>query len=538
MYSIQNLNLLFSSLPKFATSYSAFQSWLPVAVIALVLSALFISIYYMIGALLGNARVKKTALNEFGQIVGTAIIVVLVLSIIPNFNNLFINSIVPSSNIVSLCSSSDPNALSHSQIDLLNSQTQNINGFPSAPTYSLCGLVEAYSSPSSQVDITPSVDYGLASTYIITAYLANQAINNLNYLFRYSNYIGFLSTFTIRNTACFPDTCYADPKLGLDIIYSYTPYAGYSMIIKGITPLFSLANFLFELYIVQIVFILILIYAWPYLLAGGIILRATLFGKKTGGLLIAIAIVAVLIFPGIYLSEYSALHLNLQHLSPSGINNAALGNNAPYNYASFIASSYPGMQLVENTPILTNYFGTPVANPSAPGADYIEPNTNAPSQQYQFDPYEFPFIAGVLSADNCWTNNLLTTESVVSIPHMIPVVSQINAIVDVGFGFFGFVPNPFLDLYQTNLLGAKLSALSLAVPEIGNIINLAFNNYNACTPTYALKSFFDLVKVYAIMYVSGVILPIFNLLLSIAAVQGISYLMGGDTNIVGIGKII
>jgi hypothetical protein len=73
---------------------------------------------------------------------------------------------------------------------------------------------------------------------------------------------------------------------------------------------------IFEIYLIELLLIIGFIYAWPYLLAAGIILKASMFTRKVGGMLIGIVIAGLIIFPIIFLMEYASL--NNATLGPIG----------------------------------------------------------------------------------------------------------------------------------------------------------------------------------------------------------------------------
>jgi hypothetical protein len=62
----------------------------------------------------------------------------------------------------------------------------------------------------------------------------------------------------------------------------------------------------FYVMLMQLLVITFFLFAWPYILAAGIILRSSFFTRRTGGLLMAISLVAVLIYPILYGMEYGA----------------------------------------------------------------------------------------------------------------------------------------------------------------------------------------------------------------------------------------
>jgi len=93
------------------------------------------------------------------------------------------------------------------------------------------------------------------------------------------------------------------------------------------------------------------------------------------------------------------------------------------------------------------------------------------------------------------------------------------------FAAFYFIPG----------VGAITSALSLVTGVPRTPLDWPLNG---CIPSRALNTVFALTNLYGITFVTGVLLPIINILVALAAVAGIATLLGGDTSIVGLERLI
>jgi hypothetical protein len=453
------------AMASFISSYSAFTEWLPIVFIALVGAMSLVAIYYAIGVMLNNGTIRKTAVSEIGQVIGTGIIVIVILLALPIFGSLF-TVIVPHSTVSALCSQ-----LSQSKINMLSTSSSQAN----SPTSAVCNLAAQIGSATG-AGVTAYMDYGMAATYVITASMAEQSGENLNSLYVFLNYIGFLGSFNARAAFCTPPSCIEPllPRVGVE--FSYAPLAGYTMITKAIQPIQTQAVFMLEAFMAQILFIAMFFYAWPYILGAGMILRATIYGRGVGGFLMASAIVALVLYPTVFLMEYAAFSNGT--LSPIG------------------TTSIPNMQIYE-LPIGQS---TPLV--------------------YKFNPYVFPKIDQVINYNKCWlpgvnvfgtqvlpANNMLEAEVEFAAYYLIPALSTVVTVSNMfSGGFFSYSSLPY-------------------VPT-------------SCKPNNLLSTYFQLLNVYGVMAVAGILLPILNLLIGLTAVRSVSFLLGGDTDLLGIGKLI
>ncbi len=381
-----------SAQSSFITHYSVFTNWISTIFIAITLGMVIAGIYYLAGVIVNNPGVKSNAITEFGQAVGTGIIVVLLLGIFYIISSSAVSTSAFSPSIPSgICQ----NYLSKSPLNLASSSQ--------SPTNTICSFIEnAQQNPSNTVEL----DYPLAASYVITANLTTQALENLNSLYVVENYLGFLSRFSPYFTICLPAGDLAACTLPwvpvpFDVKISYVPLAGYDMIKQVTKPLESVAYITFESFVLQLVMIIIVLYAWPYLLAAGIILRSTCLTRKVGGLLMAIAIIAFGVFPLIYLIEYAALSGGAAASSPIG---------------------------ASNLPVL-------VINETTLGGQKIVYGSNT------LNFYVFPRVDWVANNYNCWQPNILSAEVGFAWPYLTPyTLYEIFAQV-LSFAFASSIPS-------------------------------------------------------------------------------------------------
>jgi hypothetical protein len=469
-------SLVFAS-PSFITSYSVFKSWIGILTIAIMFGILIASITYAAGIILNSSKIKESAVNEFGQLIGTSIIAVIIIAVIEFFGSASVTSLATNSignNINQICN----NQLSNSQLAIVNSM---ISGSPTNTICSATTTVYQDIKNGNNGGIALFADYDLMSSYVVVANLTSQMANNLDALYKYEDYIGFLATLTPNTTYCVSATP-APPLLGaaciipidpraLSVSLSYTPYAGYSLLKNISKPLETQAYLIFEIYLVQLLIILMFLYAWPYLLAAGIILKAFMFTRKAGGMLIGIVIGALILYPIIFLFEYSAL--SSASISPIGA-----------SPSSIPIISLNGLPLNNNKPI--TYY----------------------SDKINF--FVFPNATNVVNYYGCYpaNGNIYESELLASSYFSAPAVG-LSSLLNYGFG------------------GGYISG----IPSISSIAI-------SCQPQNALSLIFQFADMYGIIGVTGYILPVINILILIAAIKGISQLMGGDTNLLGLGRFV
>ncbi len=526
-----------AALPNYISSYSAFQSWFPIILIGLVLGILIVAVYYMAGVLLNNPRVKARAVGEFGQVIGTGIIVVAILAVfaLVGTGQLSISSLLAPSSISTVCGqlsnqqiNGQPNPYAP-KLSMLNANSfyKSAGVVTPTPTNAICSAVDALASGTSGADPTPVIDYGLFSSYVILANLTNQVSFNLDAFYVFSGWIGFLSSFTAITTVCSPITCLIPGVPGTGVSFSYAPLAGYSSITRIMEPAQYESVLTFYILLLQLLYVTLLLFAWPYFLAAGILLQTTFFTRKIGGLLIALSIAGVLIAPIIYAMEYTAF--SGQTLSVIGANNLPtmplyeqplVGNAIVYGELS--GSGYVGGPL---TPApgcsaaqpyiweqVCGFSGTdvPPCLSTITGGYCPPPAITKPTSDWNV--FVLPHADQVIRYFNCMPTDLVTNEAEFSAFYLIPGYSAI--IGGVG-ALVGTVPGTPLLLQPGQPL-----------------------YFNGCSPNNAINAALALTNLYGIIFVAGVMLPLINVILALGAALGLWVLLGGDKDIVGISKLV
>jgi hypothetical protein len=359
-------------------------------------------------------------------------------------------------------------------------------GYTPTTTNAICSQIAQVASGGA--DATQSLDYGLLSDYVIMANVTNQAANNLNSLYVFETWLGFMSHFTVISAICTP-ACYIPEATMVNV--TFQPLSGYDKSLSGATPIIEgEAGLSFYILYVQLMLVLFLLFAWPYLIAAGLILRSTFFTRRVGGLLIAIGIVAVLIYPLMGVLEYTA--------SSGGAKLTPIGNSIAIN-------SLSNMQLFEKvTNTVTGATNTVVYGSN--GIDFfVLPNAGDVIDYYGCMP-----SAGLLGV-NVFSRNVAAGEAAFSGFYLIPGIGLGTALISAAGSLAGSLP---------------------IVPPLS--LGLASN----CTPDNALSTMFALITLYGVTFVTSIVLPLLNALIALAATMSLSKLFGGDTDIVGLGRII
>lgn len=622
--------ILSAAAQPLAASYQGFQNWLPVIGAAATLAISLTTMYYFIGVLLNNNKIKGTALTEVQQAIGTVILVMLILALmfmIGSATSLSYSTALSAgpnpvtSQISSICN----NVLSHSQVSFLNSSATSINypkdpppGVPNYPTLpeptsAVCSIVNG----NSRLDpFTSNLDYGLAGSYVIVANLTNQSIEELNSVYNYDSVMFFLRSIQSYATVCEPSWC-AIPAVGAlqpreaETTLYYNLYKGYVFHRTIMPTIATQANLSIYLYMSQLALILILLVTWPYLLAAGILLRTFGLTRRAGGLIIAGVIVGTIIYPTLFLFQYSALNnLNAPGCIPMGPPAPGQTVCVPgaTNIIGATPSQIPSLALcgvTMNTPTLSGftngYSGTttqfevycytsastlqlntiykgeqpsPTGGDAAVMASYhamesycsnafgIQNNPNVmcacptgAAQQFSADPsvnyptsvvapcfvqkqlsfYVFPNMPSVIRLYSCnppdfgqpapFTANdgTNTPDGIIDIEVRIVNSLDAHSVLSVFNS---------LDELTTLVPGSSLSTVSVnnGVYQVGVPCGIA--------PFAVTNALEGIINVYGIQSVVGFILPILNILMLLSATFGLSSLMGGETNIIGLSRFI
>lgn len=253
----------------------------------------------------------------------------------------------------------------------------------------------------------------------------------------------------------------------------------------------------------ELIAIIIMLFGWPYLLAAGIVLRSTFLTRRAGGLILSIVLVGLFLFPMLNLFEYAALTNANNPLYPIGISPIVSGAN-PYNSLDVI-----GLPFASTTPQtipIPNVNNVPETNVNAKG-----PITYGAGH---FNMYVYPNLEYVLNYNGCWpaSGSIEQTDSNIYGSYLVPGISLLLAAKDFlsTLPTFGGIPSP----------------------SIGSLEGFS------CDPSNILNSIFNISDVYGMIFVTSVLLNVLNILILLSAIKGISSLMGGDTSLLGIGRLI
>lgn len=478
------------------TNYVSVQSTLvPLVLLAILVDSAIVSAWYMAGALLNNPSLKGGAIEEFYQLAGTAILTVLIVGILLFASTSYIG-------VLSATKLMNPTALQN----ICNGMTQfNDNGgltvlgdqagsYLSVPSGTgsaqfpgFCNIIAQASGGGAT--LAEQIDYPLAASGVITANLLNQSAVNLNSASIFASYIGFLAGMTPTTSICFaPEAAFqlGGPCLipgfsdvtqepSFTLTYSSKPLAGYTFITGSLTTLGTLITTTFTSLTAQLSFLVMMVFAWPYLLFIGLVLRATVFTRKIGGLLIAIAIGELLFFPLVFSFEYFAL------------SNPVFSSNQT-------TSSFYGYSQVTDIPQCT-----------ATGGVY---SLCQKQTYYNLNFYSMPNIRALTEAYNCTPTNLgglLGAEA-----------ADIGETLIPGFSAFRQI--------------SVASQTPTTVPDPSFVAE--------CHPQPAIETLLSMLEAYGITGITVYLLPLVNLFITISAILGISGLVGGDTGLAGLSRLL
>ncbi len=459
------------------TSVSVLNQWLPIAVLAVIASVCIALIYYMIGIILGNRSIVSAAFSEFENVLGTVVIVVIILILLNFFgSSAFPSLLMSQTNAQGLCTT-----LQGANLNFINATQQD-------PTNTICtGVIpsagQGGSSPNPD-QLTNNLDYGLASTYLVVANMTNQTTTNLNAYFIFRGYMTFLSTFNASDTMCWPGAVcqeYGTTGGAFSVKYIFSPFAGYEQLLGSAKLLTEQSTLVFYLFVIQLMVIIVLLYAWPYMLAAGIILRASFLTRRVGGLLIAMTLVGLLVYPAIFLIQYNAL------------NNLNLGSQP---VAPIGPTSFNSMQLI----------GSPTYPASTTQINY--------DSRLNF--YVFPRADYIITYNGCWPpkGSVGLGELQIIGAYVIPGLGILNAGI--------------------NLLNLGATSAGSGPVLQSSLLRLGFT----CNSNNAIQTVFSLYNLYGMMSIIGLILPLINVLMVLAALFSLSSLLGGDTRIFGLERLV
>ncbi|MCL5419800.1 MAG: hypothetical protein M1354_02880 [Candidatus Marsarchaeota archaeon] len=539
------------------TPVSGFTSWLPVIILAIMLSMALVSAYYMIGVILDNVKVKGQAKGEFYQAIGTMVLVIIILFIF----GIFGTSLTSTSSLAASPASINTicNQLKNSPFQFTSSTYAS--GRVDSPTNLVCKIIAQDAGYKNGIPTeTANLDYGLAATYVIAANETNQTLNNLNALYFFEGESGYLRAFTSVTVFCVPAMCaipvYPDRIMWFS--YTYMPFEGYQLQRAFLPPVETMATLTFYLFLLQMTIILLLLYAWPAVLAAGIVLRTFSITRRAGGFMIALVIVVLIIYPIVVLFEYTSLgngNALCQYASPGSNSNGnpnnivgpgsqtsptfAGANSASTNKKNGNCIEAIGTNSIPSMVIPYTRLTNPVKPPKGSSEqEYYNINTpNAPpADHYNLNFYVMPNLAWVLNYYGCYPNGgnsvlgggLLSKEIGFASWYLIPGYGLYQGLTSGGGGGGPLaLLTGFFNLISNNIGGAY-TITSLHLPP----------GYTCFTPKGIITADIAVVNVYGVEGVTGFVIPLLNVLILISGILGLSGLLGGDTNLVGMARFI
>ncbi len=532
--------------------YSAFTNWAPIIIIAALLGTTLAGVYYMIGYLLNNPRIRASAISEFEQAIGSIALVIVVIGVLymlgtTDFSFGSFLGAKGVSSISNICSTylNPPSGTAYPAY--LSSNFYDSGSTPPGlpePTTAVCQyLIGApLNKVSSSDPITTNIDYGLAATYVIMANMTNQSVYELNAVYNLDSILFFLRNLNPYVGFCIPGVCVDPftPAEGINIRLGYKPFQGYVFQRSIMPSIVTQATLTLYMETLELMIIIILLVFWPYLLGAGIVLRTIPFTRRAGGLIIAATIVGVIILPTIFLLEYHALN-NIQSqtfVGASQIPGVALCGFGPVpaSHSNNVLWCYTSANVLKTSYI---YKGTQPARfksdiPACTGQ--LNPNngefTNG-ENPYSNEPkcfvqrnlsfYTYPDAAGIISLYSCYP----TDTTIIPVEFDMIVSAMVQAPLSLN-------PAGLMALFSNavNQQGANSGVNALLTPVPGGSCISKIGPHN----TSAVLT--SLVNMYGIITVSGFIIPILNFLILLSAMTGISSLIGGETTIIGLSRFI
>ncbi|MGI0100536.1 MAG: hypothetical protein ACREBH_02350 [Candidatus Micrarchaeaceae archaeon] len=460
----------------------------PIIAIALSIDAFIIAIWYFAGSMLNNNGVKGAARGEFYQLIGTAILIGIVIGSLVFISSFFystasLTKLMSPTALSTMCS----NIESSSQLDILGKTSSLLAGTSGSSKFvGICSILNSGGVPS----VTDQLEYPLAAAATIDANLTNQTVANLNYSFTMDAWLGFLSKLSPTINLCIdPETDGAscivpNPLLSpaFDLQFSQVPYAGYSLLVNSLTVLGTILNLSVQALLAQLLLISIFLYVWPWILFGGIVLRSTLFTRRLGGLFIAVAIAGLFIYPAVFSFEYLAVGNGFNTAAASG-NVGGYNTTYGFNAITYLpgAASTPGKSLPSNYTV--NFF--------------VEPNIKGISMYYSCWPNILGKPTSLIIAEGDDIGNLLIPGA--------SIISSLKYIFDLAF--------------YTNS-------------------NPTFPLLAYCQPQNAVNTFYAMLNAYGIIGMASYLIPLINLVVTVSSVIGLSGMLGGDTSLAGIARIL
>lgn len=506
----------------------------PLMIVALLLDSALVSIWYMVGSILGNSAAKASARSELYQIGGTALLAVLIVALLTTFSSAFYN-ILGSTKLLNpaVTNSICQNIMAGTKLTILGSNGVVMSGSQeSGSTFpGFCNMV----NPSQPQTATTRMDYPLAATGVIIANLTNQTMTNLDSSFVVDSFLGFLTNLAPEIRLCLGSipalqcvTPIPNPAatLTVNIGASFAPFAGLDFIYKSLADYGTMITNAYTLFVAQLTFIVVFVFIWPYLIFIGLVLRATPFTRGVGGLLIAAAIGMVLFYPLIYSIEYLSLG-----------NGLVQSNAATYGYNYITA--IPGRGAVV-CPGEANAIGGP-AVPSCGSSSSLD--TPGCSNSIVYSPVCFAPSGQVdKSVQPLCTDSVAPTCNYTVNFFVQPSIKDEALSYGCWPAFQHGQPAPlnsaeFVDITVLLVPFYSLVAPLISLAAVPNSIPTLWLPA-MCKPDAALKTFQAMTQSFGVMGISAYLLPVLNLVITLSGILGVSGLLGGDTSLAGIAKLL
>lgn len=485
-------------LPLSALSFIGFLSarsnLLPLVFIALLLDSGIIAVWYYIGVLLNNRTVKAGARSEFGQLIGTAIIAGIVIGAIFLYGNTMYNALnqtqlMSSTAMTTMCNNienynNQPMSLIMSHSLLFLGPSDSILGGSSVPEQT--GSQQAFPgfcNMLSPTTIDGYIDYPLVTTGVVLANVTNQTMANINEFYYVDEYISWLGavkpslSLTLNVGALGIQEFTSLARVSLSLALKFQPYAGYSATGRAIRALGNLFPWEFMVLAAQLIMSAAFLYIWPFLLFTGLILRALPFTRKIGGLFIAVAVGGLMFIPMLYAIEY----LSLAH----GIPNYT---NLESEYGFNAIPPLPNNNGNINPPYSLNFFVQPSIRAIA---EYTACPNGGSVNQYCGNGNPIWYIAADIVGLN----------------------TPVGGVKYIGGVIFKLLSRSSTNYQPTYLVSSWNSNV---------VLNFLFMTYN----------------VYGIDTIIAWMIPLLNLAITLAGIRALSGMMGGDTSIAGLSKLV
>ncbi len=463
----------------FVTSFTTAQSYImPVVIVALLLDSAIVGIWYLIGVILGSDRAKSAARSELYQLVGTFILALIIISFMTVYGGVFFSVLGQSTQLMSSAAINSlcANVMRTSPLSLIGSSNSLLSSPTTSSGLAFKGICGVVSDANSQnPDLTTRIDYPLAAAATIIANITNQTAANVNAAFIFDAYLGFLNSVKPSFWVCTDDSN-VDSQCLLPI--------------EGALP--PLAEFQY--------------YFMPYAGYDLLIQNLGTFGNLLTTSVELLSAQLYFVVMCLYIWPY-LLFIGL--VLRSTLFTRPLGG-------LFIAVALV-MVLVFPATYAIEYLSLSNSNISNSAAIYgfnsitqIQSLSTA-SGTYTLNFFVQPNMKNVISNNGCWPSdgNLLGAE-----------VEDLDVLLVPFYAIGSEIVGLFTSSGQVGTF-----APDLALPQ-------------TCYYKDATKIFYQFLNAYGIMGIDIYLLPLLNIIIAISSLRGLSGLMGGDTDLAGLARLV